>query len=624
MIRMEDLSLSVGSQDLLLGGSWHIRPGSKVGLLGRNGVGKTTVLRLLAGELSPDSGTLHRRGGLHTGYLPQAGVHGAPGTVWDEASAGMLRLRRLARHLEAAQEAVEAGRTGALERLGEATEAFRLAGGYAMDERVGQVLHGLGFSRRDWNRSCLELSGGWQMRVALARLLLSDAQLLLLDEPGNHLDITARTWLAGFLERSRAAVVLVSHDRFLLERVCRSIVELRHRRFHHFSGGFRYWLQEREQRLHQERSALQAQQREIAKLERFIERFGAKASKASQARSRKKVLDRMDRPELPTDGPNPVFRLARPRRAWPGVLLGLRAATLAWPGGEPVLKDLDLAVEAGMRLVLLGPNGCGKTTLLAALAGQLPLVKGRRLVEPGLRIGYFSQHMAQDIAPGQSAVDAVLEAVPLAEFQVVRKALGALGLRGDLALQPVEELSGGERARVALARFAVQPCDILLLDEPTNHLDALSAQALSDALLDYQGALMLASHDRYLVESLATHVAFVEDGSLHVREGLRKSDLEPRAMAGPARSPGNPRGAQAWAERKRRLRARERQVRRLEAVQSELEQLEKQVLRLDRRMGREGADYELVARLIGDRQELDTRIRSLYQEWERLEAILES
>ena len=620
MLELRDLCLSMGGRDLVTGAQLRLHPGDKLGLIGRNGAGKTTLLRAICGKADVEGGQILLRPGLALGHMDQHSAVRDEARLWDVARASMTRLARMQRQLDEAQRAVEQSRSGAAERLGEATEAFRLAGGYAADERVGEVLHGLGFGKQDWERPCGSFSGGWQVRIALARLLLSEPTLMLLDEPTNHLDAVARSWLAGFLKRSPHALLLVSHDRHLLQRVCTRMAEIHSRQLLVFKGGLRAWLEVREQRLASQQAAYQSQQQEIQRLERFVTRFRAQANKASQARSRQRRLDRMERLEAPERETQPRYQLPPAPKAL-GDALELRGASLAWPGDDPVFQGLNFRLEVGSRVALLGPNGCGKSTLLRALAGLLPLSAGRRRIGEGLRVGVFTQDLARDLPAESSALDCGLAAAPSASRERVRSALGALGLSGEAALRPIASLSGGERARVALARFALRPSNALLLDEPTNHLDAVTVGVLARALGEFEGCLLMATHDRYLVETVATHVAHVRQGRVTLHEGVRAQDFEPFV---PEREKGRGPGAGAadYATRKRRAREQQRLRRRIAAIQAEIESNEASLEANEAQLFDAANDYRHAAELERQRRELEALGERLYGEWEELEARL--
>ncbi|MCA9494199.1 MAG: ABC-F family ATP-binding cassette domain-containing protein, partial [Myxococcales bacterium] len=594
----------------------HLHPGDHVGLVGRNGSGKTTLLRAMVGELGADGGRIVVRSGARVGWLPQQAVSGSTRTVWEEARSGMTRLLALKAELDAAE--ARAGDPGGPERLERATDAFRLAGGYAADEKVGEVLHGLGFLPETWHRTCDTFSGGWQMRIALARLLLSDPDVALFDEPTNHLDLEARTWLANHLAAAPYAFVVVSHDRWLLDRCVSRVAEVRNRKVHEYTGNFASFLAQRELRDEQAATAYGRQQSEIARLERFVERFGAKATKAAQARSRQKALDKMERVDAP-EKQRKAARLKLPE-APPGALQAVQLvnATVGWSEDAPVLSGVDLSLDRGMRLVLLGPNGCGKSTILRALAGDSVLLAGRRRLGDRVRIGVFHQDLAQELPPDPSPLDLLAQENPLVPPERVRSVLGALGLPGDMALRPIGVLSGGEKARVALASLVLRPCNVLMLDEPTNHLDAETVDVLVEALQDYEGAVLLVTHDRFVVERVATHVGRIADGKLTLREGVRPEDFE-RPKAEKVGVTEVSAEAVDHQERKRRQREAERARRRLQQVQDEIPKAEAKLAELDDALIAAATDHAKVTELARQREQVQSAVDGLYAEWEALE-----
>ncbi len=615
MIQVDDATLALGGDILLEGGSWHVRPGERVGLVGRNGTGKSTLLRAIVGEVGLDRGTVTRRPGARLGWLPQRAVSGSTRPVWDEVASSMDWFHLLKAELDAAGQAVIADQPGAAERLADATEIFRTQGGFAVDAAIGEVLHGLGFAPDRWHAPCDTFSGGWQMRIALARLLLSRPEIALLDEPTNHLDLEARSWLAAFLARVPWTVVVVSHDRWLLDRAVTRIAEIRSARLHHYVGNFAAFLKERESRRADQLGKFARQQAEIARLEGFVERFGAKATKAAQAKSKQKAIDRIERVEAPeNDGDLPRFRLPAPRGS-DRVAIALRGATAGWT--TPVFQGCDLELERGMRIAVLGPNGAGKSTLLHALAGRLPLAAGQRLVADGLRIGVFSQDLAAELPAAETALQWLSALAPLVPPQRIRAVLGALGLRGDDALRELGGLSGGEKARVALAALAIRPHEALLLDEPTNHLDAESVDALVDALEAWEGALVLVTHDRWLVERLATHVVRIDPGSIRFRIGLRPEDFERPPPEPVAQRIAEP--ATDHVARRKRERDRDRLVRQIQALEQEIADDEAQMASLQERMYLE---YDRAAALAQERRAIAARAEARYATWEALDAEL--
>ena len=627
MLRIQDLTLTVGSRVLLAEASWHVHPGEKVALLGRNGTGKSTLLKAITGEHEHDEGEILVRKGARVGTLPQQGVPAGPETVWEVARSWMHRLLELEARLQAAQAAAEARDPGASEALGEATEAFRLAGGYAWEERIGELLHGLGFQPEQWHRPTAELSGGWRMRVALARLLLSEPELLLLDEPTNHLDLDGRTYLARFLSAYPGTVVLISHDRHLLDAVPTRVAEIRRQQLETWTGNLSSWRKERARRDADHEVRLAAQQAEIARLERFVERFRYKASKASQAQSRVKMLEKIDRLEAHDRVAEARLVLPEPPPGSEEALV-LRDAAFGWSGGPDIVSGVGLTLTRGMRLAVLGANGAGKSTLLRGLTGELPPRRGSRRLGRGVRVGVFHQDLAAALPMEDSAVQYVTSVVPLAPVARVRSVLGALGLRGDTHERPLGKLSGGEKARVALAAFVLRPVNLMLLDEPTNHLDAETVEVLVDALRAWSGAMVVVTHDRWLVEQVATHVAHVGRAGFRWHEGVRPADfdlgaadaLPDQGAAAPAEA------ALSHAERKRLARERERAARRLDELQEAvIPEAEGALEAIDADLARaaaEGADAARFEELGRARAAQEGEVARLYEEWERLEELL--
>ncbi len=619
MIRLEEVSLAPGGDLLLWDANWHVRPGARAALVGRNGTGKTTLLRAIVGDEHPWEGRIVVRPGARVGYLPQQAVSGSTKTVWEEVRSAMSGLNALKAALASAEADVTAGDPDAIERHARALDRFRLAGGFAEDQKIGEVLHGLGFGPSTWDQPCDTFSGGWQMRIALARLLLSDPDVALLDEPTNHLDIEARSWLAGHLRSVPWAVVVVSHDRHLLDRVATEVVEVRAGRLHRYAGNFTAFLAQREERIDAQQVSYERQQEEIARLERFVERFRAKATKAAQARSRQNRLDRMERVDAP-DAPQKLPRLVLPD-APPGAheALSLIGASLGWTGGPPVLQGVDLVLERGMRVAVLGPNGAGKSTLLSTLSGRLPPMSGRRKVGDRVRIGVFTQDLAADLPEDATALEHLTGVAPLLGEQRARTILGSLGLSGPDALRPIGQLSGGERARVALAALVARPSNVLLLDEPTNHLDAETVEVLARALRGYEGALLLVTHDRYLVEQLATHVLRVGNGEATLHLGVRPEWLEPIKRVAPDAIADNTPAVEDYEARKRRHREVERARKRAAEIERELVAIEAEQARVDAALLEAATDYARARALGAEHDALVRRHDALFEEWEALE-----
>ena len=623
MIRLEGVTLSAGGRELLRGVDWHVRPGERVALVGRNGSGKSTLMRLLVGEGEADEGRVWRRSGLRLGWLPQEGVSGSSETVWEEARSGMTTLLALEARREACRASVD-GSEASVAALADAEDAWRLAGGYAWQEKVGQVLHGLGFAQEDWHRTCDTFSGGWQVRIALARLLLSDPELLLLDEPTNHLDLHARGWLAEFLASHKGSVVVVSHDRHLLDRCATAVAEVRHGRLVRTKGNLSRWRELRTLADAELLAAQEKQQAEAAQAQGLQRRFGAKANKARMVKSRLKRLAHTEVVTIERDAPPPRLVLPEPE---PGreQLVGLREADLGY-GDTVVLRGVDLVLRPGERWVVLGPNGAGKTTLLDALAGRRVPLSGRRETGRGVRTATFAQDQARELNPENSAVEAVLARCPFVTEARARKVLGSLGLGGDQALQPVGTLSGGERVRVSLACLALSGAELLFLDEPTNHLDIVTAEVLEEALAAWTGTLVVVSHDRALVKRLATHVARVGEGRVEHHPGLREEDLEPggRFRAATREDAARERdGERDWRAIKAAKRARERAERRLVALERSIAEREEALEAVDEALAGQAGDPVAVAELLSERQALSEALDVELAEWEEVGASLE-
>jgi len=534
---VSDATITIGNNDLLENVNFKCMKGDCWAIVGPNGCGKSTLMKAITGQdgVRLSAGSLLLHPAWRVGFLEQKGVSGSTLSVVDEVMSRMERLTLATDALAWAEEVMAScdGDPAELEecalRYSDAQAEFEAAGGYSAQERVSKVLKGLGFTEADFGRMCSDFSGGWQMRIALARLLLSDPELLILDEPSNHLDAAARQWLAGYMRSYQGTLLLVSHDEQLLRTAATSIAEVRNRRLELYkSRGYDQWLEEREERMAQRASEYEKQQAEIAHLQSFVDRFGASATKASQAQSRVKMIEKLKREAVAA--PEGVQRF-RPKLNLPYPppcnfeQLQLQDAAFGW-GPEPIVVGASLSFRKGDRVVIRGPNGAGKSTLLRALSGDLPLHRGQRIEGDGLKLGFFKQDLAQELPMEQVAMDVVQRAgwefdTSLTVKQV-RTVMGALGLSGDKAMRPVGHLSGGEKARVALSCFALVPHNMLLLDEPSNHLDLETIHSLSESIRSFSGAVVVVSHDRAFCEAIEpTAVITVADG---------KATMESRRM----------------------------------------------------------------------------------------------
>jgi ATP-binding cassette subfamily F protein 3 len=522
MIHVEGLSKRFGDRVLFEDVSWHVKKRDRIGLSGPNGSGKTTLLRMLAGLQEPDSGSIRMASDTTIGYLPQDGIVHHGRTVHEEVVLAFEELLALKKEQHEIEErlahATEDGdHDKLLERYAEVTDRFKQGGGYEIEARVAEVLKGLGFSPADEQRKTEEFSGGWQMRIALAKLLLARPNLLLMDEPTNHLDLPARNWLEEYLADYPGSVVLVSHDRYFLDATVKRITEVGLKTLTDYHGNYSHYVVEHTARMERLHEAHRRQSEEIEKAEVFINRFRYTATKAKQVQSRIKLLDKVERIEIPKERRKIRFKF--PESPRPGrVVLELKGTRKAY-GDNVVLRHLDLMVERGDRIALVGPNGAGKSTLMRILAGVDRSDEGARLEGHKVVFDYFAQDQASVLNPARTVLDEMSSASSVTMAPMIRTILGGFLFEDDDVYKKVAVLSGGERNRLALAKMLLQASNVLLLDEPTNHLDLDSKEVLLDALEDYGGTLVFVSHDRYFVDQLATKVIEVGGGEAPVYPG---------------------------------------------------------------------------------------------------------
>ena len=511
MLQLLGVSKSYGDQVLLSEVSWRVGNGERVGLVGRNGSGKSTLLKILSGHVRPDGGVVVLAKGKRVGYLPQDGLRLAGRTVFEEVRTAFDDLLQLRREQNRVAEALEQtpAQPDLLERYGALEEEWQRRGGYEMDTRIAEVLSGLGFAAADQRRPVEAFSQGWQMRIALARLLVGANDVVLLDEPTNYLDIEARTWLLAFLARHRGGLVLVAHDRYFLDAVVTRITEIGLGRLGNYPGNYSTYESRRAAEINDLRKRAAEQAAEIERNERFINRFRYQASRARQVQSRVRMLEKVERIEAPPEPRRVTLRLPHPPRSG-RVLITLSGASKAF-GDNEVFRGVDLVVERGERLALVGRNGAGKSTLIRMIAGEEAADGGRRETGHNVRIAYYGPER-HDLDPDRTVRETMADAAPLAMLPEIRNILGAFLFSGDAVDKKTAVLSGGERSRLALARLFLRPANLLLLDEPTNHLDLDAKAALLSALTHYQGTIVFVAHDRHFMDALATRVAAIGDG----------------------------------------------------------------------------------------------------------------
>jgi ATP-binding cassette subfamily F protein 3 len=504
MITVSHLAKSFGPQTLFSGATFRVLPGECIGLVGPNGAGKTTLFSLLIGELEPDEGLIETDRNLQIGYLPQESAPTGDETVLQLATSISTELQSLQAQLRQYPSDDQAERHEALAR-------YIDLGGYALEAKAHRILAGLAFRQEDVNQPARFLSGGWIMRAHLARLLVMEPDLLMLDEPTNHLDLETLGWFQDQLCQYRGAILTISHDRAFLNRVCKGVLEISNHRITRYQGNYDEYRQQKAARELQQRAAYENQQREIAQLQSFIDRFRAKATKAAQAQARIKQLEKIERLEAPVaEAASIQFNFPQPVRSGQKVFV-LENVDQAY-GEHTVYRDLNLILERGDRIVLVGPNGAGKSTLLKILAGIVPIKAGA--ANPGLNvtIGYFSQQRTETLEAESTVLEEACAKRPTGMTEEsVRSLLGTFLLSGDAVFKKVKVLSGGEKSRLALVKLLLTPPNLLLLDEPTTHLDMGSIDALIHALKDYRGTLVFVSHDLHFIRSLAANVIRVEN-----------------------------------------------------------------------------------------------------------------
>ena len=638
MLQLKDIDKYFADRKIFSAISWHIRPTDRIGLCGENGAGKTTLLKLLSGQVESDGGTLQIAKGTTFGYLPQDGLVHQGRTLFQEAQSALAELQLIEYELrQLEQKIAEISNEVELERYAELQHSFEQLGGYQMEAEIGKVLHGLGFKIEDFDKPCETFSGGWQMRIALAKLLLKRPNLLLLDEPTNHLDLPARDWLEDYLLAYPHAVVLVSHDRFFLDKVVSRIVEIWNGELTEYPGNYSRYVLAREERMSALKAAKQHQDEEITRIEAFINRFRYQANKASQVQSRVKQLEKIERVSLPPERKKIAFTFPAPPKGG-RLVLSLLKASQAY-GDLSVLTQVDVQIEQGERVALVGPNGAGKSTLMRLLAGVEAPVSGEREEGHNLHQAYFAQDQAAELDPTRDVYSEISADAPYAMVPKLRNILGAFLFSGDEIEKPVSVLSGGERNRLALAKLLLRPANLLLLDEPTNHLDLQSKQVLLDSLKKYSGTIVFVSHDRYFVDELATRVLEVGGGKVESYLGNYEDFLRAKQVLGDT-SHSIHRVEQQVAKviddgpvmsketRKQSHAARKDQQRREQKLQKDLTRTENRIAELEERLAaleqtmaapETYQDQDVWRQLSQEHRELKESLEEAYLLWEQLQ-----
>ena len=640
MLQLKNVNKQFADQVVLGNVDWHVRPTDRVGLCGENGAGKTTLLRLLAGQSEVDAGKVQLARGTTVGYLPQEGLEHTGRDLFTEVRSALAELLSVESELQSLENKISRETMQAdLDRYSELQEIFRQRGGYTMQADIGRVLKGLGFAEDDWTRPCEHFSGGWQMRIALAKLLLQKPNLLLLDEPTNHLDLPARDWLEGYLAAYPHAVILVSHDRFFLDQVVTRIVEIWHAKLTDYPGNYSRYLVAREERVTALREAKARQDEEIARTEAFINKFRFNANKAALVQSRVKQLEKIERIELRPERKKIGFSFPAPPK---GGKLSIRLEKVSHGYGDlAVLEDVSLAVERGERIALVGANGAGKSTMMRLLAGVEEPREGVREEGHNMVMAYFAQDQARTLDPQLSVLEQITRAAPFDMVPQVRNLLGAFLFHGDDVHKKVSVLSGGERNRLALAILLLRPANLLLLDEPTNHLDIASKEVLLQALKGYKGTLVFVSHDRYFVDALANRVVEVAarratsylgnyEDFLQYKSGegdLSHSTLRVEQIHTEESAQNGKTGRLvSHAERKAERREEKKRQKELAGVESRIEALETEIAELTVKMQDPAMaiDHARLGKLIDQHAELQAELDRCMETWEALQELAAS
>ena len=644
MIQLSGAGKRYGHKLLFENADWLITPESRIGLVGANGTGKSTVMKILAGFESLDYGTISRAKGISAGYLPQDGLTLTGRSIFAECMSVFDDLHSIEKEMESLTRSMsELDHTGAeyadvADRYQKLEHEFRARDGYTLEAEVGKVLTGLGFHRDDWTRLTDEFSGGWQMRIALAKLLLQKPNLLLLDEPTNHLDLEARNWLEEYLTSYPNAFVLISHDRYFLDVTVKRIVEIWNKQVHTYVGNYDQYLAAKTMRKEQLEAAYKTQRERIEQLEVFINRFRYTATKAKQVQSRIKELEKVERIEIPDEEKTVHFSFPQPKPS--GRIVAEFAGVAKSYGDHQVFANVNFMIERGERVALVGVNGAGKSTLIKLFAGQEPLTAGEFKLGHNVEPDYFAQDQYKELDQEARILDDLGELAPASTQTQLRSLLGCFLFSGDDVFKRIGVLSGGERNRYALLKMLLHPANFLLLDEPTNHLDLRAKDVLLEALMKYTGTVVFVSHDRYFIDNLATRVFEIGDSKVEIYPGnyedylwrkqggaaeLQAQSAKTAGVLPPPTNGDQPPAAESAEPKSKRLNPIKRKQ-----MEDRLHEVEKEIARAEAAIAR--CETQLQSFVSAEEtqcqsQELarqKTDLQGLMKDWEELSGTLET
>jgi ATP-binding cassette subfamily F protein 3 len=641
MIQLSAAGKRYGHKLLFEGADWLITNRDRVGLVGANGTGKSTLLKILAEMETLDYGSLSAAKGISFGYLPQDGLALEGQTVFAECMSVFSKLRAMEQEMEdltgrmSELDHASSEYSQVAERYQRIEHEFRTRDGYAIEAKVGSVLMGLGFQKNDWQRQTEEFSGGWQMRIALAKLLLQQPNLLLLDEPTNHLDLEARNWLEEYLTSYPYTFILISHDRYFLDVTVNKIVEIWNKRIHFYPGNYEKYLAQKTQRQEQLDAAYRNQRERIEQLEMFINRFRYQATKAKQVQSRIKELEKMERIELPEEEKTIHFSFPQPKAS--GRIVAEFAGVAKAYGEKEVFRDVSFMIERGDRIALVGVNGAGKSTLIKLLANEEDLTQGEYKLGHNVQADYFAQDQYKELDQDSRILDDLGRVSPQSRETELRSLLGCFLFSGEDVFKRIGVLSGGERNRYALLRMLLHPANFLLLDEPTNHLDMRAKDVLLEALSKYTGTVVFVSHDRYFIDNLATRVFEIGEGRVEVYPG-NYEDYRWRKEGGAARlqenteltvssppangnKPASSEPAEAKAKRLNPIKRKQLEER-VRELEQEINHTETAIAQHETAL-QTFVSAEETARLTQELENRRTRLQASLAEWEELTATLQ-